>query len=59
MKMLKDIENNVETDSMIMEKYVKELSKGCWNMFRATGAMFEQGHLRYINMSAATENGGN
>ncbi len=41
MKRLKDIENNVETDSKKVEKYVKELSKVCWDMFWATGAMFE------------------
>ncbi len=39
------------------EKYVKELSKVCWDTFRATGAMFEQEHLRFIKMFAAT--GGN
>ena len=58
MRRLKDIENNVETDSINTEKYVKDLSKVCWDMFRATGAMFEQGHLRFINMFAATGNGG-
>ncbi len=30
MKRLKDIENNVATDSIFMEKYVKELFKVCW-----------------------------
>ncbi len=34
MKRFKDIENNVETDSINMEKYVKELPKVCWDMFR-------------------------
>ncbi len=48
MKRLKDIGNNVEMDSIHMEKYVKELSKVCWDMFRLTGAMFEQEHLRII-----------
>ncbi len=38
MKRLKVIENNVEMDSISMEKYVKELSKVCWDMFRATGS---------------------
>jgi hypothetical protein len=32
MKMLKDIEDNVETDPIDKEKYVKELSKVCWDM---------------------------
>ncbi len=36
MKRLKDIENNVEMDAINMEKYVKEWSKVCWDMFRAT-----------------------
>ncbi len=53
MKRLKDIENNVEMDSSNMHKYVKELAKVCWDMFRATGAMFEQEHSRFINMFAA------
>jgi hypothetical protein len=59
MKRFKGIENNVETDSTNMEKYVKELSKVCWDMFRATGAMLEQEHLRFINTSAAAGTGGN
>ncbi len=29
----KDSENNVETDSINMEKCVKELPKVCWEMF--------------------------
>ena len=58
MKRLKDIENNVETDSINMEKSVKQLSKVCWDMFRATGPMFEQEHLRFISMFAATGSGG-
>ena len=33
---------------------MKELSKVCWDMFRATGAMFEQEHLRFTNTFAAT-----
>ncbi len=41
-----------------MEKCAKELSKVCWHMFRATGARFEQEHLRFINMFAAKGNGG-
>ncbi len=54
---LKDIENNVEMNAINMAKYVRELSKVRWDMFRATGAMFEQEHVRFINMFAAT--GGN
>ncbi len=58
MKRFKDIENNVETGSFKMEKYVKELPKVCWDILRATGAMFEQEHLNFINMFAATGSGG-
>ncbi len=41
MKRLRD----VEADSINVEKYVKELSKVCLDMFRAIGTMFEQWHL--------------
>ncbi len=59
MKRLKDIETHVEVDAINVEKYVRELSKVCWDMFRATGAMFEQEHLRFINMFTAAGSGGN
>ena len=59
MKRFNDIENNVETDPINMEKYVKELSKVCWDMFRATGAMLEREHLRFINMFTEAGSGGN
>ncbi len=59
MKRFKDNENNVETDSSNMEKYVKELSEVCWDMVRATGAMFEQEHLSFMNMFTAAGSGGN
>ncbi len=32
MKRPKDIENNMEKDSINMRKYVKELSKVCWDI---------------------------
>ncbi len=35
------------------------MSKVCWDMFRATGAMFQQEYLRLINMSKAAGSGGN
>ena len=57
MTRLKDIENNVEMDAINMEKY-RELSKVCWDTFRAIEAMFEQEHLRFINMFAATGGSG-
>ncbi len=59
MKRLKDIESNAETDSINMERYVEELSKVGWDMFRATGAIFEQEPLMFISMFAATGSGGN
>ncbi len=39
---LNDIESNVETDLLVTDECVKELSKVRWDMFRASGAMFEQ-----------------
>ena len=56
-KRFSDIETHEEADAINVEKYVKELSKVCWDMFRATGTMFEQEHLRFINVLAAI--GGN
>ncbi len=37
-KRSKDIETHVEVDAITVEKYVKDLSKVCRDMFRATGA---------------------
>ncbi len=59
MARLREIEQNVEHDAVNSEKYIKELSKVCWDMSRATGAMFEQEHLRFINMFTAAGGGGN
>ncbi len=53
MAMLKEIEDHVNT-----EKYIKELSKVCWEMFRAKGAMFDQENLGFTNMFVATGSGG-
>ena len=39
---LKDVENNAEIDAINVEEYVKELSKVCWDVSRATGVVFEQ-----------------
>ena len=58
MTRLKEISENVETDQLIIEKYVKELMNVCKEMFMASGSMFEQEHLRFINMFAATGGGG-
>ncbi len=57
MKRFEDSENNVETDSINIEKYMKELSKVCWDMLLATGAMFEQEHLRFSIMFTAAGSG--
>jgi hypothetical protein len=54
----KEIEENVEHDAVNSEKYIKELSTVCWEMIRATWAMFEQGHNRFINLFAAAGDGG-
>ncbi len=35
------------------ERYDKQLSDVCMEMFQAIGAIFEQEHLRFINMFAA------
>jgi hypothetical protein len=55
---LKEIGENVEQDTVNSERYIKELSKVCRVMFRVFGAVFEQEHLRFINMFAATGTGG-
>ncbi len=58
MSRLKEIEENAEHDTINSEMYIKELSKVCWDMFRARGAMFDEEHLRFINMiTAAGSNG--
>ncbi len=44
------IEQNVDHDAVNSEKFIKEWSKVCWEMFRAMEAMFEQEHSRFINM---------
>ena len=58
MSRMKQISENVATYQLNIEKYVKELSDVCMEMFRTTGAMFEQEHLRLINMFVATGGGG-
>ena len=58
MTRLKEISENVAGDQLNVEKYIKELSDVCTEMFRATGCMFEQEHLRFINMITAVGSGG-
>jgi hypothetical protein len=55
---MKKKSEDVSGDQLNVEKRVKELSDVRMEMFRATGAMFEQEHLRFINMFAATGGGG-
>ena len=58
MSMLKEIVDNVEGDQLRTEKYVKGLGAVCTEMPRATGAMFEQEHLKFVAMFPATRTGG-
>ena len=58
MTRLKEISENVETDQLIIEKYVKELTNVCKEMFMAAGSMFEQEHLHVFSLLAMTGGGG-
>ncbi len=58
MTKMKEISESAAEDQLNVEKYVKELSDVCVEMFRATGAMFEQERMRFINLFAATGGGG-
>ncbi len=42
--------DNVEDDSINVEKYVNELASLLAETIQATGKMFEEEHLRMINM---------
>ncbi len=50
--------NNVERDSINVERYVKEVAIMIYELTMATGRMFEQEHLRMINMVSAISPGG-
>ena len=58
MTRLKEISENVETDQLNIEKYVKELTNVCKEMFMAAGSMFEQEHLRVFSLLEMTGGGG-
>ncbi len=58
MTRLQEISENAAGDQLKVEKYVKELSNVCAEMFRATGCMFRRGGCRFINIAAAAGNGG-
>ncbi len=55
---LRDISEHVESDQLNVERNVKEVSDVNMEIFRASGAMFKQEHLRFINMVTATGSGG-
>ena len=55
MKRLGEIRDNVEADSINVEKYVKELSVVTRDLTKACGRMFEQEHAMF---SATRNNGG-
>ncbi len=57
MMRLRDIDTNVEQDTVNSEKYINELLNVCWEMFWVLGAMFEQEHLRFVNMFVAARDG--
>ena len=45
-------------DQLNIERYVKELTGVCREMFMPSGSMFEQEHLRFTNLFAATGGAG-
>ncbi len=53
-----EIKDNVEADSINVEKYVRELAAVVIDLTKASGKMFEQEHLRMINMVSAINTGG-
>ncbi len=58
MTRLSEISGNVARDQLNVGKYVTKLSDVCLEIFRAAGSMFEQEHLRLINIFAAAGGGG-
>ncbi len=58
MKRLGGIRDNVEADGINVEKYVKDLSVVTMDPTKARGIIFEQEHLRFIAMFAASKTGG-
>ena len=58
MHRLKEIAENVESDQLNIEKYVKELTTVVREMFLSTGSMFQQENVRFLSMIAATGGGG-
>ena len=58
MERLPQIEESVENDQVNIKRYVKDFTSVCRDMFKATGAMFEQEHLCFISMIMASRSGG-
>ncbi len=58
MKRLAELRDNVEIDSINVERYVKELTSTMIEMTEAAWRMLEQEHLRMINMVTAINPGG-
>ncbi len=50
MERWRQVEDTIEHDTINAEKYIKELAVVVKEMLRATDAMFEQEHRRFINM---------
>ena len=57
MKRLKEIEENVESDTLNLEKYVKELAKVTHEITGAYGRLFEQENLRMMPVIVAGMSG--
>ncbi len=58
MQRVGDVRDHVEAVSVNVEKYVKEIAVLVGGLTKATGRMFEQEHLRMINMVSAINTGG-
>jgi hypothetical protein len=58
MRRLGKIRDDVEADSINLEKYLKELAMVTMDVTKACGRMFEQEHLRFIAMFSATRTSG-
>ncbi len=52
------VRDNVEGDSINVARCVKEVTIMIYDLTKATGRMFEQEHLKMINMVSAINHGG-
>ncbi len=52
-----EVRDNVEGDSINVEKYVKEIASLVFDLTKAAGRMFEQDHLSMTNMVSAINPG--